>query len=103
MSLRAHACGDPGPYATHCTDDPGHAYSHYDASDDSSWNDGSPAGWQADVGHQCDEPDCPGLPGACRHCGRTPEEDGDHTCPCPHPDGLCPEHDRAPDDARDLA
>ena len=30
---------------------------------------------------------------ACYHCGRRPELDGDHTCPCPKRDGECPEHD----------
>jgi hypothetical protein len=39
----------------------------------------------------------------CRHCGQAPDEDGDHACPCPHPDGLCPDHDRSPDTPRDLS
>lgn len=33
-AIRPHACGDPGPYDAHCTDDPGHAYSCYDGGDD---------------------------------------------------------------------
>jgi len=39
---------------------------------------------------------------SCRHCGKPPEADGDHSCPCPNPDGLCPEHDAAPEDASEL-
>lgn len=39
----------------------------------------------------------------CRHCGRAPDADGDHTCPCPHPDGLCPDHDHAPATPEELA
>ncbi len=34
----------------------------------------------------------------CYHCGKEPEADGDHTCPCPYPDGLCPVHDQCPDE-----
>jgi len=30
---------------------------------------------------------------ACYHCGRLPDADGDHSCPCPKRDGECPEHD----------
>lgn len=33
----------------------------------------------------------------CRHCGKPPEADGDHSCTCPHPDDFCPDHPR-PDD-----
>jgi hypothetical protein len=29
---------------------------------------------------------------ACNHCDKTPERDGDHTCPCPHRDEECPDH-----------
>lgn len=29
---------------------------------------------------------------ACRHCGKYPEADGDHSCPCPHTDAECPDH-----------
>lgn len=34
----------------------------------------------------------------CPHCGGLPDIEGDtdHTCVCPHPDGLCPDHDVAP-------
>lgn len=28
----------------------------------------------------------------CRHCGKPPEADGDHSCPCPHRDDDCPDH-----------
>lgn len=28
----------------------------------------------------------------CRHCGRLPDEDGDHSCPCPYRDEECPDH-----------
>ena len=34
-----HECADPGPWGTVCTADAGHRYSHYDAHDDSSWQD----------------------------------------------------------------
>lgn len=30
-------CAEPGPYGTVCTEDVLHRYSHYDAQDDSSW------------------------------------------------------------------
>ena len=33
----------------------------------------------------------------CRHCGKPPEADGDHTCPCPNPDDFCPDHPRPED------
>lgn len=29
----------------------------------------------------------------CHHCGSLPDEDGDHSCPCPNPDGGCSEHE----------
>lgn len=32
-------CAEPGPWGTVCTQDSGHRYSHYDAQDDSSWQD----------------------------------------------------------------
>lgn len=32
-------CAEPGPWGTYCTDCPNHDYSHYDATDDSSWQD----------------------------------------------------------------
>ena len=28
----------------------------------------------------------------CRHCGKPPEADGDHSCPCPYRDDECPDH-----------
>ena len=28
----------------------------------------------------------------CRHCGKAPEADGDHTCRCPQTDAECTEH-----------
>lgn len=28
----------------------------------------------------------------CRHCGKPPEADGDHPCPCPYRDDNCPDH-----------
>lgn len=34
-----HECAEPGPWATVCTEDAGHRYSHYDSGDDSSWQD----------------------------------------------------------------
>lgn len=34
-----HGCAEPGPWRTVCTLDVGHPYSHYDAQDDSSWQD----------------------------------------------------------------
>lgn len=36
---------EPGPYGTRCTLRPGHQWSHYDGSDDSSWQDR----WTEDV------------------------------------------------------
>lgn len=38
-AIARHECAEPGPWATVCTEDPGHRYSHYDAQDDSSWQD----------------------------------------------------------------
>lgn len=32
-------CAEPGPWGTVCTEDRLHRYSHYDAQDDSSWQD----------------------------------------------------------------
>ncbi|WNN95129.1 hypothetical protein SEA_MAGRITTE_178 [Microbacterium phage Magritte] len=32
-------CAEPGPWGTVCTEDSLHRYSHYDAQDDSSWQD----------------------------------------------------------------
>lgn len=51
---RPGTCGDPGPGKSHCTEDPGHRWSCYDAGDDVAWNDGME--WLAD--HNCAEPDC---------------------------------------------
>lgn len=28
----------------------------------------------------------------CKHCGKRPEADGDHNCPCPYSDADCPNH-----------
>jgi len=28
----------------------------------------------------------------CHHCGKLPDADGDHSCPCPYPDDECPDH-----------
>lgn len=28
----------------------------------------------------------------CRHCGKPPEADGDHSCPCPYTDDECKDH-----------
>jgi len=36
---RPGTCADRGPWGTTCTEDPMHRYSHYDAGDDSSWQD----------------------------------------------------------------
>jgi hypothetical protein len=36
-------------------------------------------------------------PDLCRHCGKPPEADGDHNCPCPNPDDFCPDHPRRED------
>jgi hypothetical protein len=38
-SLRPGTCGELGPYNAHCTDSPGHQYSHYDGGEDTSWQD----------------------------------------------------------------
>ena len=31
----------------------------------------------------------------CAHCGRLPDADGDHSCPCPYSDAECPDHPAA--------
>lgn len=51
---REGTCGEPGPYDAHCTDDPGHRYSCYDAGDDVSFNDRQH--WLHP--HECDDPEC---------------------------------------------
>lgn len=38
-AARKDKCAELGPWGAHCTDWPGHRYSHYDASDDVSWQD----------------------------------------------------------------
>jgi hypothetical protein len=45
---RPGTCGDDGPWGTRCTEDPGHRYAHYDASDDSSWTDDVMREWAED-------------------------------------------------------
>lgn len=55
--LRAGTCGDPGPYAAHCTEPPGHRYSCYDAGEDVSFNEWQMREW--DLVHECDDPTCP--------------------------------------------
>lgn len=32
------------------------------------------------------------IEAACHHCGKQPEQDGDHTCDCPNTDSECLEH-----------
>jgi hypothetical protein len=46
-------CAEPGPWGTVCTESPGHAYSHYDAQDDSSWQDD----WREDGPEDESEPE----------------------------------------------
>ena len=58
--IRPGTCAEPGPYDQHCTEDRWHDYSHYDAGEDSSWNDRSPEGWQGETPHACDEATCRG-------------------------------------------
>uniref|UniRef100_A0AAU8GPI7 Uncharacterized protein n=1 Tax=Gordonia phage Petito TaxID=3158876 RepID=A0AAU8GPI7_9CAUD len=49
---RKGACSMPGPYTAHCTDDPGHNYSCYDAGEDVSFNS------RQDFDHDCHDPNC---------------------------------------------
>lgn len=51
--IRSGTRADPGPYAAHCTDYPGHRYSCYDSGEDVSFNH------QQDFDHDCDDPACP--------------------------------------------
>ena len=51
--IRQGQCGEPGPYAAHCTDDTGHHYSCYDASEDVSFNH------RQDFDHDCNDESCP--------------------------------------------
>lgn len=51
-TIRKGQCADPGPYGAHCTDDTGHRYSCYDASEDVSFNH------RQDFQHDCDDPSC---------------------------------------------
>lgn len=50
---RPGTCADRGPWGTTCTEDPIHRHSHYDAGDDSSWQDD----WRGDCerGHVAPE------------------------------------------------
>ena len=50
--IRQGTCGEPGPGDAHCTDDPLHDYSCYDAGDDVSFN--SRQGFR----HDCKDPKC---------------------------------------------
>ncbi|GEP38903.1 hypothetical protein NPS01_25660 [Nocardioides psychrotolerans] len=52
-TIRTGTCADPGPSEAHCTDDPGHRYSCYDAGEDVSFND------RHDFTHECTDPACP--------------------------------------------
>lgn len=52
-AIRSGTCGAPGPYEAHCTDDPGHRYSCYDASEDVSFNH------RQEFDHGCSDPRCP--------------------------------------------
>lgn len=36
------------------------------------------------------------LSASCHHCGRMPDSDGDHSCPCPSSDSECLEHTADP-------
>ena len=50
---RRDRCQQPGPYAAHCTEWPGHQYSCYDAGEDVSFND------RQDFVHNCGDVTCP--------------------------------------------
>jgi hypothetical protein len=50
---RKGQCNDIGPYEAHCTDDPGHRFSCYDASEDVSFNH------RQEFVHACSDPTCP--------------------------------------------
>lgn len=52
-TIRKGACGDPGPYATHCTEGRYHDWSCYDAGEDVSFNH------RQDFTHDCSDPACP--------------------------------------------
>lgn len=56
--------------------------------------DGRQEGW--DDQPTTDQPPTVTVTEACRHCGRLPDADGDHSCPCPYPDHECPDHGRPP-------
>lgn len=46
----------PGPYDAHCTEEPMHRYSCYDAGDDVSFNEGQMRDYLPP--HECDDPEC---------------------------------------------
>lgn len=54
-------CREPGPYAAHCTEGRDHRWSHYDAGEDTSWNDRAPEGWQQEAPHLCEDVACMGA------------------------------------------
>jgi len=54
---RPDTCRMPGPYAAHCTEDPRHRYSCYDAGEDVSFNDRQD--WLS--AHDCGDPTCPDV------------------------------------------
>lgn len=52
-TIRPGTCGEPGPYAAHCTNDRMHDWSCYDAGEDVSFNH------RQDFRHDCEDPTCP--------------------------------------------
>lgn len=52
-AIRTGSCANPGPGEAHCTNDPWHRWSCYDAGEDVSFND------RHDFEHRCSDPDCP--------------------------------------------
>ncbi|GEM_PF-6074218 len=55
-AVRRGTCAEPGPRDLHCTEHPGHRYSHYDAGEDESWTG---RGIDPMQPHACEDPDCP--------------------------------------------
>lgn len=51
-AIRSYTCGMPGPDDAHCTEEPGHWYSCYDAGEDVSFNH------RHDFRHDCEDTAC---------------------------------------------
>lgn len=72
--VRPGECGERGPYGYVCTDQSGHAYTHYDSRQDSSWPDSWWEHWRVPATHHPVDCRCPAcLAGAVQALAEAPE------------------------------